>query len=109
MPKRTVEELASNAVEIPGDAGPTVNAATGAWSGVMAIPRGVDPTPVTAVPALPVATSIGVTVPPVSFVTYTVRLSGVAATANAPPVIAIAEPLLRPGSAIGVTELPFAA
>ena len=50
-------------VGVPGDAAPTVNAAVGAWSGVMAIPAGSVPTPIGA-PAVFEAVAIGVTVAP---------------------------------------------
>ena len=46
----------------PAGAGVTVRAATGAWSGVMAMPNGPMPT-VIGVPGVLVATSIGVTLP----------------------------------------------
>ena len=44
----------------PAAAGLTVNAAFGAWSGVIAMPRGLAPTGI-AVPALLLAVAIGVT------------------------------------------------
>jgi hypothetical protein len=62
-PKRTVDAEASNVVAAPAAPGLNVNAAAGAWSGVIAMPRAVPPTGI-AVPALPEATSIGVTALP---------------------------------------------
>jgi hypothetical protein len=46
----------------PTGAGVTVNDAVGAWSGMMAMASGLVPT-VMAVPGVPVASVIGVTVP----------------------------------------------
>jgi len=60
-PYVTVEADASNADTWPASPALTVNDATGAWSGTMATPKGLKPTPM-AVPVVLVARAMGVTV-----------------------------------------------
>ena len=79
-----------------GEAGVTLNDAVGAWSGVKAMPRAVEAT-VMAVPAVFVATVIGMTVPEPWLDTYAVWPFGV--MRDAPGVIADGD-----GAACGVGD-----
>ncbi len=61
VPKWALEAEASKEVAEPAGAAVAVNEATGAWSGVIEMPRGAFPTGI-GVPAVLVRVSIGLTV-----------------------------------------------
>ena len=76
-------------------------------SGAIAIACGLSPTFAMTAPAVPAATSTGVTESSVAFATYAVLPSGVIATADGPAPTAIAVPRALLAVSIGVTALPL--
>jgi hypothetical protein len=95
---------ASNAVAAPAAPGLTVTFATGAWSGVIAIARGL-PATVTAVPAALAAVSIGVTLSAAPLTTYAVLPEGATAIPTGLAPASIAPPAALVAVVIGVTLL----
>ena len=103
LPYATVDADASKVVASPSADPVTESAATGAWSGVIAIPV-VSLPAATGVPAMFVAVSIGVMVVP-SLVTYAILPSGVTAMPATPAATGIAAPAVLVATVIGVTVL----
>src|SRR6266571_5280205 len=94
VPTGDDEPEASKVVGVLGGPGVTVKAAVGAWSGVMAISNGSDPT-VTVAPTAFVAVLIGVIEPDPLVATHAVAPSGLTAIpAGTPPTVTVAPMVL---------------